>query len=63
MNNLQNNTRVIDSLSQESVLGANKVLRNTYWLISMTLLFSAFTAFIAMSTGAMIMYPLLMLVV
>ncbi|ABI82809.1 Bax inhibitor-1/YccA family protein [Francisella tularensis] len=63
MNNLQNNTRVIDSLSQESVLGANKVLRNTYWLLSMTLLFSAFTAFIAMSTGAMIMNPLLMLVV
>lgn len=63
MNNLQNNTRVIDSLSQESVLRANKVLRNTYWLLSMTLLFSAFTAFIAMSTGATIMNPLLMLVV
>ncbi|MDE4967699.1 BAX inhibitor (BI)-1/YccA family protein, partial [Francisella tularensis subsp. holarctica] len=55
--------RVIDSLSQESVLGANKVLRTTSWLLSMTLLFSAFTAFIAMSTGAIIMNPLLMLVV
>ena len=63
MNNFENNTRVIDSLSQECVLRANKVLRNTYWLISMTLLFSAFTAFIAMSTGATIMNPLLMLVV
>ncbi|OEZ33261.1 BAX inhibitor protein [Francisella endosymbiont of Amblyomma maculatum] len=63
MNNFENNTRVIDLLSQESVLRANKVLRNTYWLLSMTLLFSAFTAFIAMSTGATIMNPLLMLVV
>ena len=63
MNNFENNTRVINLLSQESVLRANKVLRNTYWLLSMTLLFSAFTAFIAMSTGATIMNPLLMLVV
>ena len=63
MNNFENNTRLIGSLSQECVLRANKVLRNTYWLISMTLLFSAFTAFIAMSTGATIMNPLLMLVV
>ncbi|ALB01785.1 membrane protein [Francisella persica ATCC VR-331] len=63
MNNFENNTRVIDSLSQESMLRANKVLRNTYWLLSMTLLFSAFTAFIAMSTGTTIMNPLLMLVV
>jgi len=30
--------------SQESVLATNKVLRNTYMLLSMTLLFSAFTA-------------------
>ncbi|MDE5037950.1 BAX inhibitor (BI)-1/YccA family protein, partial [Francisella tularensis subsp. holarctica] len=36
---------------------------NTYWLLSRTLLFSAFTAFIAMITGAMIMNPLFMLVV
>lgn len=63
MNNFENNTRVIDSLSQESALRANKVLRNTYWLLSMTLLFSALTAFIAMNTGAAIMNPILMLVV
>ncbi|AIT10224.1 membrane protein [Candidatus Francisella endociliophora] len=62
MNNF-NNTRVIDSLSQESALRANKVLRNTYWLLSMTLLFSAFTAFVAMSTGAAFINPILMLVV
>ncbi|API86596.1 Bax inhibitor-1/YccA family protein [Francisella uliginis] len=63
MNNFENNTRVIDSLSQESALRANKVLRNTYLLLSMTLLFSALTAFVAMNTGAAIMNPILMLVV
>jgi len=61
MNNFNNNTRVIDSLSQESALKANKVLRNTYWLLSMTLLFSVFTAFVSMSSGAAIMNPFLML--
>ncbi|MEY8673529.1 Bax inhibitor-1/YccA family protein [Francisella philomiragia] len=63
MNNFENNTRVIDSLSQESALRANKVLRNTYWLLSMTLLFSALMAFIAMSSGAAVLNPILMLVV
>lgn len=63
MNNFDNNARVIDSLSQESALRANKILRNTYCLLSMTLLFSAFTAFIAMSTGASFINPILMLVV
>lgn len=33
---------------QESALSTNKVLRNTYWLLSLTLLFSAMTAGIAM---------------
>ncbi|MDT8400034.1 MAG: Bax inhibitor-1/YccA family protein [Pseudomonadales bacterium] len=35
--------------SQESVLATNKVLKNTYLLLSMTLLFSAFTAMVAMA--------------
>ena len=47
MNQFNNNTRVIDSLSPEIVLRANKVLKNTYLLLSMTLLFSAFTAYVA----------------
>lgn len=63
MNNFENNTHVIDSLSQESALRANKVLRNTYWLLSMTLLFSALMAFVAMSSGAAVLNPILMLVV
>jgi len=32
--------------SQESVLATNKVLKNTYMLLSMTLMFSALTAFV-----------------
>jgi modulator of FtsH protease len=35
--------------SNESVLATNRVLRNTYILLSMTLLFSAFTAWVAMA--------------
>jgi modulator of FtsH protease len=37
--------------SQESVLATNKVLKNTYMLLAMTLIFSAFTAAISMAVG------------
>lgn len=37
--------------SQEAIVSSNKVLRNTYWLLSMTLLFSAVTAAAAMAIG------------
>jgi modulator of FtsH protease len=37
--------------SQDAVLASNKVLRNTYWLLSLTLLFSAFTAGVATAAG------------
>ncbi|MBN4054040.1 Bax inhibitor-1/YccA family protein [Haliea sp. AH-315-K21] len=37
--------------SQESVLATNKVLRNTYMLLAMTLVFSAFTAAVSMAVG------------
>jgi len=40
------------SLRTESVLATNKVLRNTYMLLSLTLLFSALTAGFAMATNA-----------
>lgn len=42
----------IPLVPEESALSANKVLRNTYMLLSLTLLFSAFTAGIAMATHA-----------
>ncbi len=37
--------------SQQAVLETNKVLKNTYLLLAMTLLFSAFTAALAMIVG------------
>lgn len=37
--------------SQESVLATNKVLKNTYMLLAITLLFSAFTAAVSMVIG------------
>ena len=37
--------------SAESVLATSKVLRNTYALLSMTLIFSGITAYIGMRTG------------
>jgi modulator of FtsH protease len=47
---------------RESVLSSNKVLRNTYLLLSMTFLFSAFTAYLSLASGARPMNPLLMIV-
>jgi modulator of FtsH protease len=43
--------------SESSVLATNKVIRNTYILLSMTLLFSAFTAYIAMRMEMPFMGP------
>ena len=37
--------------AQESVLATNKVLKNTYALLSMTLIFSGLMAFVGVSTG------------
>jgi modulator of FtsH protease len=41
----------VDSMGIESALSTNKVLRNTYMLLGMTLLFSAVTASISMAMG------------
>lgn len=46
----------------ESVLSTNKVLRNTYLLLSLTFIFSAFTAYLSYASGARPMNPLLMIV-
>jgi len=43
-----NNPNVSIGRSQESILATNKVLKNTYVLLSITLIFSAITAFIGM---------------
>lgn len=46
----------------DSVLASNKVLRNTYLLLSMTFLFSAFMAYFSMVSGARPMNPIVMIV-
>ena len=43
-----NNPNISIGRSQESILATNKVLKNTYMLLSITLIFSAITAFIGM---------------
>ena len=46
---MQMNTAV--TRSQEAILQTNKVIKNTYILLSMTLLFAAFTAFVGVASG------------
>lgn len=46
----------------ESVLATNKVLRNTYLLLSMTLIFSAVMAYISISMGIRSINPILFLI-
>lgn len=46
---MQMNTAV--TRPQEAILQTNKVIRNTYILLSMTLVFSGFTAFLGVSMG------------
>lgn len=48
-----NNPTIILRPRQESILSTHRVLRNTYFLLSLTLLFSAGTAAYAMATHAM----------
>ncbi len=55
-------TQAID-VTRTSGLSANKVLRNTYLLLSATLAFSAVTAGLAMTFGMPMMHPLLMLAI
>lgn len=56
----RNNVTVINR-QQESVLSSNKVLRNTYLLLGLTFLFSGFTAYLSLASGARSMNPLLMI--
>jgi len=56
----RNNVNILTQ-HRESALSGNKVLRNTYLLLSLTFLFSAFTAYLSFATGARPMNPLLMI--
>ncbi|HBD7186235.1 TPA: Bax inhibitor-1/YccA family protein [Legionella pneumophila] len=59
---MNRNDITILSQQRESVLATNKVLRNTYLLLSLTFIFSALTAYVAFISGARPMNPLLMIV-
>ncbi|HAT4672670.1 carrier/transport protein [Legionella pneumophila] len=59
---MNRNHITILSQQRESVLATNKVLRNTYLLLSLTFIFSALTAYVAFISGARPMNPLLMIV-
>ncbi|MDF1683231.1 MAG: Bax inhibitor-1/YccA family protein [Legionellaceae bacterium] len=47
--------------STESILATNKVLKNTYLLLSMCFMFSALTAYLSFATHATPMHPLLLI--
>jgi modulator of FtsH protease len=49
---MQPNTNTVRRTQSGIVIQTNSVIRNTYILLSMTLLFSAFTAWLAMATNA-----------
>lgn len=59
---MKHNDVTILSQRNESVLATNKVLRNTYLLLSMTFLFSALTAYAAFAWQVKPMNPLIMIV-
>lgn len=59
---MNRNTVSVISRPRESVLATNKTLRNTYLLLSMTFLFSAFTAYLSVVSGTRFMNPILLLV-
>jgi|APSaa5957512535_1039671.scaffolds.fasta_scaffold30749_2 modulator of FtsH protease len=55
--------QTIDQFSTDHQIAANKVLRNTYLMLSMTLLFSAMTAAVSMSMGSIPINPIMMLII
>lgn len=56
---MDRNTSVINRSQAESILATNTVIRNTYLLLSMTLIFSAFTAYIGVKMNAVFLNPIL----
>ena len=54
--------RTVDQFSSQHKVAANKVLRNTYLMLSMTLLFSAITAGISMSINTPLLSPIITLI-
>jgi modulator of FtsH protease len=57
----KNNANIL-SQRMESVLATNKVLRNTYILLAMTLLFSGLMAYMSVAMGVKMISPIIFLV-
>ncbi len=57
-----NDLTVVRSSTAESVLVTNKVLRNTYILLGLTLIFSAATAYFALVTNAPPLNPMITII-
>jgi modulator of FtsH protease len=55
--------QTINQFSQQHTIAANKVLRNTYLMLSLTLLFSAITAGISMTMNSLPLNPILTLII
>jgi modulator of FtsH protease len=58
----RNDINVISGQPIESILATNRVLRNTYLLLGLTFLFSAFTAYFSWKTHVGPMSPILLIV-
>ena len=58
----RNDVSVLSSNSKTAALATNKVLRNTYLLLGMTFLFSAFTAYSSFAINARPLNPLIFIV-
>lgn len=59
---MNKNDATILSRRMDSVLATNKVLRNTYLLLAMTLLFSAVSAFASMAMGVGFINPFIFMI-
>ena len=59
---MNKNNATILNRRMESVLATNKVLRNTYILLSMTLLFSGLMAYLSVAMGVRMINPFIFLI-
>ena len=59
---MNKNNATILNRRMDSVLATNKVLRNTYILLSMTLLFSGLMAYMSVAMGVRMINPFIFLI-
>jgi len=59
---LRNNVNIAPNRITGSILETNRVLRNTYLLLSLTFLFSSFTAYLSWSSNTAPVHPIILIV-